>query len=475
VCFADSQTRCLREKCGLEVKRNGSSAAPIVTMDPLQSNGLTRSALAKILAALSLGLALSMAATAAHAQGSLDSWWQSLPWFVNGGNSPNDKRHLNELQDLRSGSTPLRSEIMIEALEDAIERYQRIVSNGGWQTIPGASVQPGDDAVRVPRLRQRLTITGELPRGQSDSVAFFDDLADVRAALRRFQSKNGLGVTGYVDIPTLQALNVPAEVRLLQLRTSLQRLRELTAQNMEHRYILVNVPAFQLEAVESNQVEQRHRIIAGKPERPTPTVRANIKAINFFPYWRVPESVVTLDVIPRLMQEPDFLRKQQIRVLSGSYNGPEINSDTIDWRQVDATKLRLRQDQGPLNALGLVRLDMPNDYGVYMHDTPTKEYFDRPVRAISAGCVRVQDVFSLVEWVTRYEPGWEQPGRVRDVLNSGNALDLNLTRPVPVYFAYITAWAEPNGTIQFRPDIYARDATGERYELGPAQPVALAP
>src|SRR5262249_41284168 len=288
-----------------------------------------------------------------------------------------------------------------------------------------------------------------------------------RAALRRFQSKNGLRVTGYVDIPTLQALNVPAEVRLVPLRTNPQRLRGLTAQDMEDRYIFVNVPAFQLETVQHSEVEQRHRIIAGKPERQTPTVRATIKAINFFPYWRVPESVVTLDVIPRLMQEPDFLRKQQIRVLAGSYNGREIDPDTIDWRQVVATKLRFRQDQGPVNALGLVRLDMPNEHGVYMHATPTKELFNRPVRAYSAGCVRVQDVFSLVEWVVRYEPGWEQPDRVRDALNSGSAFDLNLTRPVPVYFTYITAWAEPDGTIQFRPDVYAREGTDERYERGP--------
>src|SRR5262245_28878627 len=282
--------------------RSRSSAAPIVAMHPFESNDVTRGARAKILAALSLALALSMSATSAHAQVSLDRWWEFLPWFAT---ADNDKRR-DEIQDLRSGSTPLRSEIIIEALEDAIGRYQRIVSNGGWQTIPGASIKPGDDAVRVPRLRQRLTITGELTPGQSDGSGFFDNSADIRAALRRFQSKNGLRVTGYVDIPTLQALNVPAEVRLVQLRSNLQRLRELTAQNMEDRYILVNVPAFQLEAVERTQVEQRHRIIAGKPDRQTPSVRATIKSINFFPYWRVPESVVTLDLIPKLMQEPDF-------------------------------------------------------------------------------------------------------------------------------------------------------------------------
>src|SRR5262245_40764019 len=123
-----------------------SAAALIATMYPLQTDGVTRRGLAKILATVLLGVALSMATTAAHAQGSLDSWWQSLPWL---GNADNDKRQRNELEDLRSGTTPLRSEIMIEALEDAISRYERIVSNGGWQPIPGASIQPDDDALRV--------------------------------------------------------------------------------------------------------------------------------------------------------------------------------------------------------------------------------------------------------------------------------------------------------------------------------------
>ena len=269
-------------------------------------------------------------------------------------------------------------------------------------------------------------------------------------------------------------MNIPAEVRLAQLRVNFKRLQELIAQNMEHRYILVNVPAFQLEAVERQQVEQRHRIIAGKPERPTPNVRALIKAINFFPYWRLPESVVTLDLIPRLVKDPDYLRKEQIRVLGGSYNGPEIDPNNIDWSQADATKLRFRQDPGPSNALGLVRFDMPNEHGVYMHDTPVKEHFDRPVRAFSAGCIRVHEVLSLVEWVARYEPGWNSPGRAQELLASGSPSDLNLTRSIPVYFAYITAWSEPDGTIQFRPDIYARDGTGETYERGHAS-LSLAP
>jgi murein L,D-transpeptidase YcbB/YkuD len=302
-------------------------------------------------------------------------------------------------------------------------------------------------------------------------------------ALRRYQENNGLRVTGRADRATLQALNTPADARLAQLRINLQRLRDLVSSHRgEDRYILVNAAAFQLEAVDRHEVEQRHRVIVGKPERQTPTVRATIRALNFFPYWRVPESVATLDLIPRLVKEPEYLQQERIRVLTGSYNGAEIDSTAIDWRQQDASRLRFRQDPGPQNALGLVRIDMPNEHGVYMHDTPLKQLFNQRGRAFSAGCVRVQDVFELVEWIAKYETGWGEPGRTQDVIATGQALDMNLTRPLPVYFTYITAWAEPDGRIVFRPDIYNRDGVRDLVasnegdpEDGPAPRWTLAP
>jgi murein L,D-transpeptidase YcbB/YkuD len=437
------------------------------------------------LAALAAGMALAVVAPGASAQGPERPWWETIPGFGHPDSQPrrasdDDPRRRSEvLDDLRSDATPWRSDVMIQAMEGAIERYEAIVSRGGWPTVPGTRmIRPEDDDERVPILRQRLMISGELRR----SSGGFSYGEDWEAAVRRYQSNNGLRVSGRVDKPTLLALNVPAQARLAQLRLNLHRLRELTQQRVEDRYVLVNVPAFQLEAVEHFQVELRHRVIAGKPERQTPTVRATIKAINFYPYWRVPESVAQLDLIPRLVKEPDYLAKEQIRVFTGSYNGPEIDPANIDWRMADASKLRFRQDPGPQNALGLLRLDMPNEHGVYMHDTPMKPLFNQRARAFSAGCVRVQDVFALAEWVARYEPGWEQPGRVRETLDAGRAFDLNLTRPVPVYFTYITAWAEPSGTIQFRPDLYGRDglhdlvASHERDPAdGPAPPWTLAP
>ena len=440
------------------------------------------------LATLAAGLALTVMAPGVSAQGPERPWWETIPGFGHPDSQPrrasdDDPRRRSEvLDDLRPDATPWRSDVMIQAMEGAIERYEAIVSRGGWPTVPGTRmIRPEDDDERMPLLRRRLMISGELRRQQAEGF-FSSDQDEIAAAVRRFQLHQGLRVSGRVDKPTLQALNVPAEARLQQLRINLARLRDLTAQRNEDRYVLVNAAAFQLEAVEHHQVELRHRVIAGKPERPTPTVHATIRALNFFPFWRVPESVATLDLIPRLVKEPEYLRKEQIRVLSGSFNGPEIDATSMDWRQADANKIKFRQDPGPQNALGLLRLDMPNSEGVYMHDTPMKPLFNQRVRAFSAGCVRVQDVFALGEWIARYEPGWERPGRVREILQAGQAMDITLTRPVAVYFTYITAWAEPDGTIEFRPDIYGRDGLREVAGLherdpaeGPAPPWSLAP
>jgi murein L,D-transpeptidase YcbB/YkuD len=438
-------------------------------------------------AALGLAVCLPIALAGLASSAQAQEWWESFPGFKRPEGpraaANEDRRRPDELNDLRTDRVPLRSQEMIDALEGAIQRYQQIVSNGGWPAIPGTRpIRAEDNDERMGLLYRRLAMSGEW-RGRPSQSLFGIDYSDgLEAAVKRFQENNGLRVTGRADRATLQALNISANARLAQLKINLQRLRELMGQRNEDRYIVVNAAAFQLEAVERHQVELRHRVIVGKPERQTPTVRATIKALNFFPYWRVPESVATLDLIPRLVKEPGYLQQERIRVLTGSYNGAEIDSSAIDWRQADGSKLRFRQDPGPQNALGLVRIDMPNEHGVYMHDTPMKQLFNQRGRAFSAGCVRVQDVFTLVEWIAKYETGWDQPGRAQDVIATGQALDMNLTRPLPVYFTYISAWAEPDGRIAFRPDIYNRDgvrdlvASNERDpEDGPAPRWTLAP
>ena len=379
------------------------------------------------------------------------------PAFGEGEPEQRPERKPEPLNDLRPDATPWRSDVMLDAMSAAIEQYQRIVDQGGWPEVPaGRMMRAGDEDSRVPILRKRLRASGDMPaKSQYYSSETFD--SELEEAVKRFQSRNGIRPTGRIERSVYAVLNTTAQERLDQLKLNYERLRGLMQGGVEDRYVLVNVPAFQLEAVERYEVQLRHRVIVGRTERQTPEVRATIKALNFFPYWRVPDSVATLDLVPRLKKEPEYLTNEVIRVFDG-YNGPEVNPQTIDWNAPQVANYKFKQDPGDKNALGLVRIDMQNEHGVYMHDTPMKKLFDQRNRSFSAGCVRVQEVFQLAEWIARYEPGWEQPGRVQEVLAQGQALDLTLMRPIPVYFTYITAWAEPStGRVEFRPDIYGRD------------------
>jgi len=422
------------------------------------SPGLKRRACAAVALALSATVGATQGAHAAEGD-----FWNSIQGF--GGTLASTERRtepvVDKLEDLRPSKVPYRSEEMLTAIDGAYAYYQKIVSSGGWPSVPGPRmIRPGDDDPRVPALRKRLAKEGYLRTSSSGFDSYSYD-GELESAVRRFQESHGLRPSGRVDRPTLDELNITAEGRLKQLQLNASRLQELNNMRPEERYILVNVPAFQLEAVERYEVQLRHRVIVGRNERETPNVKATVRALNFFPYWRVPDSIGKLDLVPRLRKEPDYLEKEKIRVFSAQ-TAQEMDTRSIDWSHVDPSKIKFKQDPGPQNALGLVRIDMINEHGVYMHDTPMKKLFEQRSRNFSAGCVRVQDVFQLAEWIARMEAGWDQPGRVEQILQSGQAVDLTLTRPMPVYFAYITAWAEPSGgPVQFRPDIYNRDGVNQ--------------
>ena len=269
--------------------------------------------------------------------------------------------------------------------------------------------------------------------------------------MQTFQSRHGMRPTGQVDRATIQMMNMSAPTcGLAQLRISLVRARELAAQigNVE-RYVLVNIPAFALEAVDRASVAQRHRVIAGRAERQTPGVKAMIKNINFFPFWHVPESVAHLDLIPKMRKEPDYMAKEKIRALK-TYKGEEVPLETIDWNSEQAKTYKFQQDPGPQNALGLVRIDMPNEHTVYMHDTPMKQLFGQRGRAYSAGCVRVDGVFDLVAWILKDVPSMDR-AQIDVILRDGQPVDIPLPRPVPVHFVYQTAWAIARRPRRFPP------------------------
>lgn len=342
-------------------------------------------------------------------------------------------------------------------LQAAIRRYEAIVANGGWPKIPeGGGLGPGSMDERVRLLRQRLLVTGDLPYSSRRGYKYKKPMV---AAVKRFQLRHGLKPTGRVYASALRALNVPAERRLAQLRLNLDRIRKIAPQLKGRRYVIVNIPAYELQAVADGRVRLYSRVITGKPGTPTPILTASVRALNFHPYWNVPQSIVRRALLPKLAKDPDYLAREHIRVFSGAGPGSEVAPDRINRSKGRAGGYRFRQDPGPHNALGVIRFDMPNKHIVYMHDTPLQRLFRYGVRAYSAGCVRVQKPFLLAEWLLEGNGGWSRR-RIRGVVASGRGETVDLAAPVPVHLIYVTAWGAPDGTAQFRLDAYNRDGVG---------------
>jgi murein L,D-transpeptidase YcbB/YkuD len=367
-------------------------------------------------------------------------------------------------------TTPILSQATVDATQAAIQKYQNLVANGGWNTVPGgAELRVGSKGRAVEALRQRLVATGDL-----DPVAGSGPVYDsfVEAGVDRFQARNGLNRTGIVDKDTLAALNVSAAARLQQLETNLIRLRSYSG-DLGERFAIVNLPAASVETVENGVVYSHHRAGVGRMDRQSPIMQTKATEINFNPYWHVPPSLIKKDLIPKMKADPNYLTEEKIHILDK--DGHDVSPSSINWSTDEATHFTYRQDTGAdINSLGFVRINIPNPYGVYMHDTPEKGVFGDDFRFVSSGCVRVQDVRDYVAWLLKDNPGWSRD-QIDAVIRSGDRQDVKLTQPVPVYWVYITAWATPDGLVQFRPDIYQRDGEGPGPVASavPLQPLAL--
>ena len=354
-------------------------------------------------------------------------------------------------------TVPFVSEASIAALEQAIARYQQIVAAGGWPTVDDkVTLRAGDTSSDIATIREHLMIEGDLPRGAGRNPNFDSEFQE---GLARFQIRNGQRVSGFVDQRTLVALNVTAQERLQQLQTNLARVKELMKINKAPRYVLVNVPAYTLQAVAKGALELDSNVVAGKPARATPAVSAQIVEINFYPTWTVPEMIAQQDLIPKIRKDPSYFANEHFSVMP-DWKAQPLDPAAVDWNSPQVVSYKFRQDSGAWNALGVVRINMPNKYSVYMHDTPLKQLFSQSVRAFSSGCVRVERVLDLVAWLLAPEKGWT-PDKVQEAASDGQRLDVKLRSPVPVHFVYLTAFATGDGMVQFRPDIYGRDAGGD--------------
>ena len=342
---------------------------------------------------------------------------------------------------------------------EALRTYRAIAAAGGWSPISdGPTMKLGLDDPRVPVLRYRLTVTGDLagdlqPPAPPMNLAFD---AELEAAVKRFQERHGLTADGAVGPGTRAALNVPVSARIDQIRINLERARWVMHE-LHGEFVLVNVAGFDVSYFRDNEPIWTSKVIVGRPYRETPIFKSLITYVVLNPTWTIPPGILVKDKLPVIQRDPGYLKRNNIRLIDSA--GREVNPYSVDWSRYSGGRLppfQLRQDPGDDNALGLVKIMFPNPYLVYLHDTPSKSLFDKDERIFSSGCIRVEKAFELAELVLNDPVRWNRAA-LDAAIATKKTQTVNLARPVPVLILYWTAQPRPDGQVIFRNDVYGRD------------------
>jgi murein L,D-transpeptidase YcbB/YkuD len=320
-------------------------------------------------------------------------------------------------------------------LRDALNRYRTLAAQGGWPAV-GAQLKPGAQGEPVQRLRARLAAEGYLPTAAgTPQPAVYDQT--VTAAVLRFQQLHGLETHGKVDADTLAELDRPAADRVRQIEINLERWRWLPA-DFGTRYIEVNIPEFKMELIDGGKPALEMRVVVGKAQQSrTPVFSDKMEYLELNPYWNIPQDIVKDEIEPALAKDPDYLERKNMEVVEGTG--------------------RYRQRPGPDNALGQVKFMFPNQFDIYLHDTPADHLFAKAERDFSHGCIRLEKPIDLADYLLKDDPKWT-PQAIREAIDSGENKTITIPRPLPVHILYFTAWVEPDGTVQFRRDVYGADA-----------------
>lgn len=341
-------------------------------------------------------------------------------------------------------------------LRRMIRWYRDIAAKGGWPALPdGKTIKPGMNDPRVRVLRERLAITGDI-FGIPNDPDLFDQ--NVERAVRLFQQRHGLDVDGAVGRKTRQAMNVPVERRIAKMLLNLERRRWL-ATDLGERFVFVNIADAVVKLIDRDKTVLDMRAVVGTPFHMTPVFSDEITYLQLNPYWNVPSSIARRELLPKAKENPAYLSDRGIKALPrGSGQSAWVGAGAIDWSAVKATGFpyRLRQDPGPRNALGRVKIMFPNKYSVYLHDTPARNLFGKSARAFSHGCIRLHKPLRLAEMLLADQPRWDRKA-IDAALSSEKTKTVRMSAPVPVHISYLTAWVNKDGSVHFRPDIYGRD------------------
>ena len=346
-------------------------------------------------------------------------------------------------------------------LKTALVVNRALAERGGWPVIPGdGRLEKGMKNDRVPVLRSRLKVTGDMPAPADATSDLFDEA--VEEAVKRFQLRHGLFDDGIVGTRTLRALNVPVEKRIRQIELNLERWRWLP-QNLGNPYIMVNIAGYGLEVVENESPVLTMKIVVGTAFQKTPVFSGKMTYIEMNPFWNVPHSIATEETLKKIRENPDFFTKENMKVFTAGQNGEAVNPASIDWSQLSENNFpyRLRQEPGPRNPLGRIKFMFPNKHSVYLHDTSDPQLFRKERREFSHGCIRIEKPMDMAEFVMRGSKEWPIE-KIKAVLKTKETTVANLPKPIPVHILYFTAWGNGDGTVHFLEDIYRRDERLEK-------------
>ncbi len=367
------------------------------------------------------------------------------------------KQSLEKNEKEKIAKEPLQNnESHYIRLLNALEKYRSLNDNFEPILLRKKSLTIGDVSPEVIKAKTRLYELGDYKYTDFNNE-LFDELLAI--AIGDFQSRHGLEVDGILGKKTAREINKSADSRAFQIELNLERARQL-AELQHDRYILVNVPEYKLYVIEYGKTIYQTRVIVGKKKNRTPSLSSEISEFVLNPYWNVPTSITRDEIIPKLLEDPDYLVKNDMKVISKlSSNNYFIDPGEVDWSSIDANNapLRIRQDPGKKNALGRVKFLFPNQYKVYLHDTPSRRLFARHSRAFSHGCVRVENPIEFAEVLLSNSQTWT----IEDLhffANRKKTKVFKLDKAIPIHITYMTAWVDDQGIINFRPDIYKRDS-----------------
>lgn len=338
------------------------------------------------------------------------------------------------------------------ALQKALASLRAQEQSGGWPMIPPGRFRLGTSHPAVIALRQRLAASGLLAANAAIASPVFDEA--LSAAVKAFQELHAIKATGHVDTVTRAAMNVPVGERIRQVTLNLERWRWMP-DDLGERHLLVNIPYFHVVAREHGKTVMDIRVVVGALQNKTPVFSDEMETVVFSPYWHIPDSIKIEETAPAAMRDPSYLERNNIEVFRGSR---PVDVSQVNWAdRAELKQLSFRQRPGAQNALGHVKFLFPNKFDVYLHDTPADSLFERSGRALSHGCVRVEEPEVLAGYLLRDQPEWDA-ARIRDAMHAGSERHVRLTAPVPVHLTYFTAWVDENGGLHFQPDVYRYDA-----------------